>query len=275
MKKIIVGFLFVLLIILAGIHPALAMEPETIEIANKVIRNIFDDIKKAGNAYTDLRDFYSENLTVNEFGVSQIVYKQKSGLRDGGNIPLELGVTVVPLDEFWVEAEDHPSREWAYSLLDCKIVAYQTDTERVRQYSLIDAIKVHGYWLEEHQQTMMPLRLSMVLDREAFSVNEKVGITVRLKNDSNANLSVRKISEETFYLNVDGIEWGSPAASVIDDSRPGRVVLRPGQTIEKHFFVGPFLRPGSVEGYGLYHISFQGVKPFVRSTIRIVSSPSS
>lgn len=253
----------------------MAVEQETVNVANQVIRAVFEDMLKSVGRYGDLDGLGPDHLSLNEFGILQIHFVQRNVPRPEINPPLEIGVAAVPLGQVDVWGQDHPSFELMYPFLDLKIVGYQVDNKKARQYPLIKTIMTQGHWLDEHQQLHLPFRMSIIPDQPEFGVGETVGFVVRLENHSGLNLTVRQISEETLYLNIDGAEWGAREIAGGGDQRRGRVILRPGESIQKHFNVGPYGRKGEVDIYGIYHITFEGVNPAGRVRIKIIPAANS
>jgi len=52
-----------------------SISEETKKVCNDVIRKIFDEIMAVKGQYENLKDFGEEQLTINEFGLGQIVYR--------------------------------------------------------------------------------------------------------------------------------------------------------------------------------------------------------
>lgn len=272
----IIGILFFLFTVMT-ISPAGAQDPiapETVRVANAVVQSVFDDLLKASRRYKDLSELGPLNLAAGESGILRIHYLQKSVSRPEINPALELGVAVVPMAQERAFNTDQLTFHFTFPFLGVKIVAYQVDNLKARQYNLSESIKIHGRLLMDHQREYMPFRMSIIPDRHEFETGETVGLTVRLTNHSSINLTVRRISEDTLYLNIDGSEWGKSESSTGNSYRD-RVILKPGESVERHFNAGPYHSRGEISVYGSYNVTFEDVKPSAMATIRIVPAAGS
>jgi hypothetical protein len=258
----------------AGAQDQDPVSPDTVRVANAVVQAVFADLLKASRSYKDLAGLGPSNLAPGEHGISRIHYLQKSVPRPETNPALELGVAVVPMAQERAFNTNHPTFHFTFPFLGVKIVAYQVDNLKARQYNLAESIKVHGRLLMDHQREYMPFRMSIVPDRPEFETGETVGFTVRLTNHSNINLTVRRISERTLYLNIDGFEWGKSEPSTGGNYRD-RVILKPGELVERHFNAGPYQSRGEISIYGSYNVTFENVEPSAMATVRIVPAPGS
>lgn len=251
------------------------IDAQTVQVVDSVIQDIFADLIKASRRYDELGSIGQDHLIRNDLGILEIQLPQKNGLDSGGSLSMQIGVKVLPFDQNPIVSEDYLTYIFPYPFLEIKIVGYQFNNGKARQYPLAKTIQKYSLRVLDHQQNYMPFRMRIIPDQYQFEVGEKVGFTVRLENHATVNLSVRKISEKSLYLNIDGAEWGEAKAVEDSDYRRGRVILSPGESIEKHFEVGPYERKGEIRIYGAYNITFEEVRPSALANVRIMPAGDS
>ena len=242
------------------------LDPQIIRISNQVMKAIFQEILSARPHYKELANFGVSNLKKNKYGINVIEYKEVSNLDSVK--PFELGVSVVPLDVADFFDTHYQAFDFTFPFLGVKVVAYQVDNKKSKQFDLSKSINKHGRLLLDLQQDYMPFRMKIVPDKPSFQVGEKIGFTVKLINHSPINLEVLKISEETLYLNIDGTDWGSDGE--LKDKTNAKTILRSGNSIEKHFDVEGYDQARNIEVYGSYNLAFKGIKPAAFLKIPVV-----
>ena len=189
------------------------VDPQTKELCNQVMINIYKEIVGMKDKYRELSQFDKKVLYKNKLGIYTLVYqyKEKMEYPDGTveyKIPYSFSVTIDRLQD-----KTFPEREgsFAYSFpaLSLKFNGYQNKRLLRTQFNILDVLGQQGKVLNDYQQQFLPVRLFIKSSKEVYKVDEPIDFEVFLTNVSKANLVMKELNDETLFFSVNGKIWGA------------------------------------------------------------------
>ena len=201
-----------------------ALTPETIQICNQVMSDIYQHILQVRDRYKELAQFNEEAFFKNKQGIYTIAYDQVEEVEapDGSmrkKVPFSFGVTIEPTGSETFSARPG-SFAYGFPALGLKFSGYQNKRLLRTQFDLIPLLGEHGQALNEYQQQFLPLQLTVRPLKEEYQVREDIEVEVVLTNVSLANIRVQDLSEDTLFFTVNGRFWGTSLwtpPQVLDD----------------------------------------------------------
>lgn len=269
----------------------LSVSPETQEVCNRVMMNIYQDILEVKEKHKELADFGEKALFKNPYDIYAIIYQfgeTKPDERDPRKQPFSFGLTIDRMGN-----NSFPDREGVFNLgfpaMGLKFSGYQSQHLRQGQMDLLPFLKRHGDILAEYQQQFLPLRLYIQTEKDTFKVQEDILFEVVLKNVSKRNMLVDPLNETTLYFLVDNEYWGAGSPEIGKKPKPKRertartqrpgpqlkqkgqkIILRSGETLSLKLKGASFLIPRQVDIYAAYQMKVQDTHPEARLKINIV-----
>ena len=196
----------------AGLAQSNKIDPQTKQLCNQVMINIYKEILSLKDKYQELSQFDKGVLFRNKLGVYAIVYKYKEKMEysDGTveyKIPYSFAVTIDRLQD---KAFSDKDGAFAYSFqtLSLKFNGYQNKRLLRTQFNILDVLGSQGKALNDYQQQFLPVRLFIKTSKEVYKVDEPVDFEVFLTNVSKANLVMKSLSKDTLHFSINGKIWG-------------------------------------------------------------------
>ncbi len=188
------------------------IDPQTKQLCNQVMINIYKEIVSSKDKYQELSQFDKGVLFKNKLGIYAIVYKYKEKMEypDGTveyKIPYSFAVTIDRLQD---KAFSDKEGAFAYSFpaLSLKFNGYQNKRLLRTQFNVLDVLGSQGKVLNDYQQQFLPVRLFIKTSKEVYKVDEPVDFEVFLTNVSKANLVMKVLNNETLHFSINGKIWG-------------------------------------------------------------------
>ena len=212
-KILIVGLSVVLGFSRVSFAKANKIDPQTKELCNQVMINIYKEIASLKDKYRELSQFDKTVLYKNKLGVYAIVYKYKEKMEypDGTveyKIPYSFAVTIDRLKDKTFPERDG-SFAYSFPALSLKFNGYQNKRLLRTQFNVLNVLGEQGKVLNDYQQQFLPVRLFIRPSKEVYKVDEPIDFEVFLTNVSKANLVMKELSEDTLYFSVNGKIWGA------------------------------------------------------------------
>ncbi len=251
--------------------PEKVLDKETINLCNKVMLNIYDDIAASKERFPELRYFNEGALAKNPYGIYEIKYENKDYLSPRGEYDYKFALTIVGMDDSPHHEKNAEGLSFGLPVLGLKFVGYQTMRIRGRRYALEHPINKFSPALYDHQQKYTKLRLILEPEKAVYKIGERISFKATLINKSSQNLKVKALDEKTLFFTINNKVWGT----VPDAAKPGTTIkpeeiLYPTYSIDRGFKGDSFERPQEVEIRGTYNMAYKGVLPMNTIKIKIV-----
>ena len=247
-----------------------AIDPQTHEICNQVIKNIYFDILKAKDSYGSLKNFDEKVMYQSQRGIFAILY-QYDGEPQVGEVahkPYRLGLTFETLGEHVFPTGDDTFLE-EYPVLGVRLNGYQNHHLLKTEFDVLPLVKKYGRALADYQQEKIPLRLFLRPVKDTYFVREDIEFEVILKNVSKRNMIVKDLGANTLFFLFNDKFWGTRPSA---DKKGGKdVVLMAGDSLIMKFKGESFQEPKRIQIYGVYRMSVSGVNPYGTLGIDIVN----
>ena len=236
-------------------------------VSNRVMIAIYNDILSMKEAQDNLVDFGQHVLSLNQYGIYSLEYRHKisGGVRDGEF--LEFGVTIVRPEDTNFGEFGRQAFNFGFPLLDVKFAGYQRTNRKWMRFNIQDIVQKNGDPLLEEQKKYLPLKLSLITDKEYYKVGENIEVTATLENVSRRNLWVKDLDAKTLYFLYGNAEWGTVE---IGQAKRERFILKPGEKVHKKFVGSGSRVPREFEIYCSYAVTYQGVKPSSVLKVKVV-----
>lgn len=237
--------------------------PEAVEISNKIILNIYQDIFDAKIGYPELQNFGEENLFKNRHGIYGIRYADKN-LKTGD--PYRMGVTISTMDDIEFSGEEERFN-YGFAKVNLKITGFQQKHPLRTQFDMMPLVTKYGMMLAQYQQEFMPLRIFIKPVKDVFKVKEDIEFDVILENVTKRHMIIKSLGQDTLYFLINNQEWGTSPLS----GRSGGTdeILKSGQQTVLRFKGESFQRPQKVEITCFYRMSIDAVNPIGKVGITI------
>ena len=246
-----------------------SIDAQTIEICNRAIKTIYQDILRVKDRYPELNTFDSTALSQNQYGLYVISYENPEFPSIFKNNHYKFGLTIVPTKEIPYKDPTADIIAYNYTILGVKFAAFQTRGVRGKHYDLTLAVQKFGQPIYNHQQKYIPLQLILQSEKSVYNTNERVKFRVTLMNSGSQNLRVKNLGENSLFFTIDNKVWGTQP----DLSKPGEskeVTLYPGGSISRGFAGDSFTVPREIEIMGTYNMAYKGVLPMGSIKIKVV-----
>ncbi len=258
---------------LAALLPAraAAQEPSGAEeirmLCNDIMTAVYNEIISVKEDYEGLEGFSEDVLFENSDGFYAIVYEsnQTDDSRKRSNYGLGLAITGINDTLF----QDRDGRfETDFPLLGVKMTGYQPRFLKRSQLDIRPLVKKYGLRLADHQQALLPIRLSIEPVKDTFNTGEEVVFDVVLKNTGKSHTYVNSLGSSTLFFLLNNSPWGTRPSEYEEGGQ--RVILRAGEEVRVRFRGDAYLRPQRISIYGVYNLSIKGVNPYAGAEIHIV-----
>ncbi len=249
----------------------MAIEPEILEISNKIMQDLFAEIKAAQPEFKELANFSDENFFKNAQGIYTIQYqytpKTEGAEQMQQELPYAMGITIDGLDQ-WTFPPRKKMFNYGFPLLNVKISGYQEKHPIRTQFDINPLVKKYGQILADEQQKLMPLTITVEPTQPSFSTREQVEVDIILRNVSKRHMYVRPLNKDTLYFLIDDQFWGTKPT----EGAPKEVqsILYSGEEIHMRYRIGVFQQPQTIHIMCFYRMGISGVNPFGKSEVSIV-----
>jgi hypothetical protein len=261
--------------IFSSIHflplPACAIEAkaqdEARSLANEMIQNVFAEAQEAGKTKSALAQLSQENFFKGEDGLLRIDYSTNYiDERSRQEQSYAFALVFVKMDEKNPYQDQAHAFSFEYPLLQLKLVGFQSQLPSKFSFNLGNSINRHLRKMEEFQQRFLPLSLTIEIEKEEYKPAEAITFNVHLRNLSGRPFQVHDLNEQTLYLEYAGKNWGS---SDLTDNPGKPVVLKKDDKLTKSFTINAPIKPGLVDVYCSYNMTYSGVKPSTTVSFQI------
>ena len=263
------GFVFALLL-LSFPNVVLAQEApinaETINLCNRILADIFQDIYDLSAQYPQLGDYGQDSFYENIYGISAIVYEHAASTSAAWSPPYYFGVSITALQDDLFQDQTRYF-EQVFPLLGVKLVGYEPKYLKRSQFSISDHVKPYVSLLSDYQQEYLPLRLSIEPLQPAYRLGEEIVFDAVLKNISKQHIFVKPLGPKTLYFLLNNSRWGTRPSEYTFEGE--QVVLQSGEELRQRFIGQANYRSKEVTIYGVYNLGFKGVKPHAWATVAI------
>ncbi|MFA5260812.1 MAG: hypothetical protein WC450_06255, partial [Candidatus Omnitrophota bacterium] len=197
----------------AGLAQSNKVDPQTKQLCNQVMINIYKEILSLKDKYRELSQFDKGVLYKNKVGIYAIVYKYKEKMEypDGTveyKIPYSFAVTIDRMKDKTFEERDG-AFAYSFPALSLKFNGYQNKRLLRTQFSILDVLGAQGKVLNDYQQQFLSVRLFIKSSKDVYKVDEPVDFEVYLTNVSKANLVMKELNDETLHFSINGKIWGA------------------------------------------------------------------
>jgi len=241
--------------------------PELKEICNQAMINIYKDILKVKDKYSELKNFDEKVLYENQYGIMTLIYKDTPEKVTRNTVPFELGLTIDKMEDVSF-AKKANNFNFAFPMLGLKFTGYQTKRLVRSHLDVLPLVNKHGAVLSDYQQQFLPLRLTVRTLKDSYKVREDIEFEVILKNVSKRHMYVKSLGIDTLYFVISGAAWGTSPNS---KERGGkRSILKAGESLSLKFKGESFQKPQDIDIYCAYRMSINGVNPANTLRVKIV-----
>lgn len=260
LKTLILGLLII------GNAWALEINPETKELCNTVMMQIYDEVSTAKIKHPELSDFDKNALTTNEYGIYLLKYNRTDPTTQK---TFEFGVTIIGLNDPTFFKGQRSNFDLGFPLLNLRFTGYKKRAYASREFDIEQSVQRAGQILWDHQQKFIPYQLKLKAVKTEYKVGEGIEFTVSLQNKTQHNIIVKDLSGNTLYFLYNNKMWG--ASEVNPSEVPDQqIILKPGESTQKTF-IGPATKsPQEFEIYASYGLTYEGVKPSDTLKIKVV-----
>jgi hypothetical protein len=285
-----------------------AINPQTQEICNQVMMDIYQEILSNKDRYKELVSFGEKALYKNKYGIYAILYQYGEAAadeKDPRKRPFAFGLTLDRIGDNNFSDKDNVF-DFSFPPMGFKFSGYQNKHLFRTQFDILPLLKKHGAKLVNYQQQFLPLRIEIKTDKDVYQVREDIGFEITLRNVSKRNLLVDDLNEDTLFFIVDDDYWGTISTDQIKSEgltraeqiqmlkeayrarreaakglsgkrkpgpkakkKGGKFILRPGESLSMKFRGESFLIPREVEIYATYRMKIQDTNPTVSTRISI------
>lgn len=243
-------------------------DPATIEICNKIVKSIYDEIEKRKSQYPDLELFNVIALKKNQWGFDYLKYRYLDVVGSKQVDELEFSVEFLPIDADQEYSFEGTHFEYAFPLLKVRLIAYQNDSNKHRQIEIIPFVKEYARPLLDYQSESLPIKLKLYAEKKVFQVDEPVTFIAEFENLTGNNIKIKDLSNNSIAFAYDKITWGSD----LNMAHPtdGNEVLRPNRSLKRKFKLNGFPEPQDLTIHATYLMNFKGVEPTATLNLKIV-----
>lgn len=254
-----------------GQDPVKVIDPKIIEVSNKIMQDIFAEIKAAQPKYKELSGLSDEHLSKNAQGILVLKYQYAPQVESEDplqqDLPYAVGLTIEGLEQ-WTFSARKGMFNYGFPLLNLKISGYQQKHPIRTQFNIDPLVKKYGQILADEQQKLMPLQITIEPSKASFRTDEDVVVDIILKNVSKRHMYVRPLNKETLYFLIDDQYWGTKP----NEGSPDEIqkILYSGEEIRMQYRIGMFPQPKTIHMMCFYRMAIRGVNPFGKTEIPIV-----
>jgi hypothetical protein len=261
MKKILLGVLIVLLCQ----APARAQNAEVVNAYNEMVENIYAGLWKLKNQYPELANLSRSAITQDKNGLKQISYAHKSSEQFAWGDDDDPYAYRFSLSTRKLQDAESGSAEWKFPLLGFKVVY---DIQRSGPLTTIDPfllVEMNVEDLHLLEQGVLPFRLEIATDKEAYAPRETLNLTVSLRNLGAQPFRVFDLNEQSLFCKIDDMTWGSE-----EPQDTAEKVLAPYGVLSKILRIRGISKPKDTRISCRYGVGFRGVLPFhsVKVTVK-------
>lgn len=174
-----------------------------------------------------------------------------------------ISVKALPLDVVDEDKDEPGYQMLSYPQAGIKIGAFVRGRAGVGDFNLIDAVRIEATRIEDVQQSVLPLRLSIRPENSSVLLGQKLTFDVVLQNHSSMGHRLKKLDEDSLSCLFAGQRWGKGRIVGV-----GNHLLSPGESLTKKFTLAP-VRRGDFEIFCSYGLGFSGLKPSARTVVRV------
>lgn len=267
------GLFLAALVLAAAFHPSISpakeiiLTPDTVDISNRTLKQIFDDIYYNKKDFISLDSFSENNVDLNQYDILLMQYTYTDPyIKDD---VYSFGLTIVPMsapNPFY----GYPGIfEYGFPLLEIKFSGYQEKGLKRQQFDINESIRKFGQQLWLEQQQYLPLKLSIQPLKKFYKKGEPISFRVILKNESGKSIVVKDLNNETLFFVYNNSVWGAAESSPQTD-KVKNVVLKPGESISKEFAGNSFFKPQEFEIFCKYNLTYDGVNPAANLKVKVI-----
>ncbi|HRZ39661.1 MAG TPA: hypothetical protein P5246_01505 [Candidatus Omnitrophota bacterium] len=250
-----------------------AIDPQVIELSNRIMQDIFSEVKTSQPKFKELAQFSDQNLFKNAQGIYAIKYEYKPVAQSGDasqqDLPYELAVTIDGMEQ-WTFEPRKGMFNYGFPLLKLKISGYQKKHPIRTQFDIDPLVKKYGQILADEQQKLMPLKIIIEPTKSSFTTDEDVIVEVVLRNVSKRHMYVRPLNKDTLYFLIDDQYWGTKPTEAAPDEV--QKILYSGEEERMSYRIGVFQQPQTIHMMCFYRMAIHGVNPFGVQEISIVEA---
>ncbi|MFC1755127.1 hypothetical protein ACFL96_17325 [Thermoproteota archaeon] len=189
-------------------------DQETIEVCNKFMLTIYEDILENKNKHKELEEFDENSLNKNKYGIYKISYKYSKPV-EGSNY--EFIVTILGINEELYEGEKqehfrHLTK--TFPNLGLRVAWSFQCNPKLRQYNIVGPMNFNARILNAHevkysslppevkackqmsflfeQYTQQDFQITIATDKKVYKDSRNIRVHVRWKNISDKPLAVEK-----------------------------------------------------------------------------------
>lgn len=266
LHKLSVTMIFCLMVTTAMANTEAAkFNEQTVSICNQILENIHNEILNTKKDFPDLKLYNDLALKRNQWGLKYIKYQFYDTFQGRKKDELNFIIEFLPIDADKTYTFEGTHFEYSFPLLKLKLVAYQNESNKSRQVSVLPFLKEHARPLHDYQSQFMPVKFSLTADKDSYRPGETINLIVEMENLTSTNIRLRDLSSKSVAFTYDHSVWENDLNLSVPNK--GNEVLRPNRTLKRKFRLRGSDKPQTLAVHAVYLMPFKEARP--TSTIYI------
>ncbi len=270
MKNLVITLMLLGLGLPAHAQEKMVLDEATKELCNKIMMDIFTEIRDSQGQFPELQGFNENNLSKNPYGFLSINFENPKYVSPGRDYYYKFSLTIDGMEDQSPREPNSQPLQFGFPILGLKFQGYQVMRIRGRHFSLTPLIEKFGRVLYDHQQKYVKLKLVIEPEKRIYKIGERISFKVSLKNLTGQSLKVKPLNDKTLFFTINDRVWGTQPETAQPGESVKEEVLYPTYSVSRSFKGDSFRTSGEVEIRCTYNMVYKGVLPVTSTRLKII-----